>query len=180
MTAENAARVLTAAVAALAAAWPAAAATPARTGGDKVSGSAGRPVAQPLPARLPRSAPTAPEVVGRRTETAKQLQAPTTLDFEVGPKSSQTQMVVIAAGELIVHLEPDRYGDGEGHMTVTGPGAVVVCQAALEACMLHITETGRYALTVSNHGAAKGAFPMVFSLPRALPSLGNAAKARPR
>lgn len=158
---------------------PAAAAVPARGGGDKITGSAGRPAAQPLPARPPRAAAGAGVVSGQKTETAKQLQVPTTLDFDVGPGAAQTEVVILAAGELIVHLEPDRYGDGEGHMTVTGPGAVVMCQAVLQACSLHIAEAGRYVLTVANRGRAKGAFPMVFSLPRALPSLGNTAKPRP-
>ncbi len=165
---------------ALALAFPAAPATPAKTGGDKVTGAAaGRPVAQPLPAHAPRGAASAVVVGGQKSETAKQLHVPTTLGFDVGPNGSQSQVVILAAGDLFVHLEPDSYGDGDGVMVMVGPGNLVVCRTAMQACALHIAEAGRYVLTVTNRGHAKGAFPMVFSLPLALPNIGNSAKPRP-
>jgi hypothetical protein len=181
----------TTATIALAAAMLALTAAPAsaapKNNGDKVSGSgASRPVAQALPTgRLPpRPTAGSAAVNGQGSAPAKLLAVPTNLTFDVRPTDTQVQVVVMPPGDVMVHLEQDRYGDGDGQMTLLGPGNVALCQTKAETCVLHVAEGVRYVLSVHNAGAAKGAFVMVFSLPRVLPTgartnLGNLRKPKP-
>ena len=160
----------------------AAPASPAKSsGGDKVSGhgQSGPVISQPVPSR-PFRPGAAAAVAGGKNETVKQLQAPTTVTFDVRPGETRIQPFLIAAGDLIVHLEPDPYGDGVGEMVLLAPGNVSLCQGAVDACAVHVVESARYVLVVRNLGRAAGTFSMVFSLPRSLPALGNRSKPRPR
>ncbi len=153
----------------------------AKSGGpDKVAGhgQAGPATSQSLPLGTPRHGAAA-AVAGGKNETMKQLQAPTTVTFDVRPGETRLQVFLITAGDLMVHLESDAYGDGVGEMSLLAPGNVPLCQGVANACAVHVGESARYVLIVHNAGRAPGTFAMVFSLPRSLPSLGNNRKPRP-